>query len=547
MDGIEATAANTPVSAESPRWRIWASRVFLILFCISMVLSVVGIWARNQIVDTDRYIRTVSPLVDEPAFQAALVARTSNQIYSLLDDVFTRDTQSESERDRILAAPLQSLLEDYINQTVQEFVTSDQFPPIWEEINRASHALAAAVLTGKDTQSITNEDGQITLDIALLLDAIIARLSERGIPLVDRMQVENWDTTFVVFESDALADAQGIVHLLERLALVLPIVALLSLAAAIVLSVNRRQTIAWSGLGLAVAMATFLLLLAFVRKGTVDALPTSVHKDAATVFFETVGRYLRTAARLLALLGLLIAAIAYFFRPGNWAKRETNALWKWITSVWSSVQAKLPSLEEAGAWLSSHPVGLAVAIGVITCLLAIAWDPLSITGATAIILMAAVAYGVLLLLRSRMSSVALASPGAPATVAVGAAPVGRDTQTVQMTASSAASRSVPPEVDAARADLVALAGELPAEDVRMLRRIGVALRGSDEQPGYDLGRSSLFEDARDNHRVLNHTRTIADLAGSESVDMAFVAGALQFRPRQFSFWPFRGLTPDAQS
>ena len=71
------------------------------------------------------------------------------------------------------------------------------------------------------------------------------------------MQVENWDTTFVVFESDALADAQGIVHSLERLALVLPIVALLSLAAAIVLSVNRRQTIAWSGLGLAVAMATF--------------------------------------------------------------------------------------------------------------------------------------------------------------------------------------------------------------------------------------------------------------------------------------------------
>ena len=53
-----------------------------------------------------------------------------------------------------------------------------------------------------------------------------------------------------------------------------------------------------------------------------------------------------------------------------------------------------------------------------------------------------------------------------------------------MTASSATSQSSPAlEVDAARADLVALAGELPAEDVRMLRRIGVALRGSDEQPG----------------------------------------------------------------
>ena len=281
MNAIEATAANTPVSAGPPRWRIWASRVFLVLFCLSMVLSVVAIWARNQVVDTDRYIRTVSPLASDPAIQTALIARTSNQVSSLLDDVFTRDTQSESERDRILAAPLQSLLEDYINQTVQEFVTSDQFPPIWEEINRASHALTAAVLTGKDTQSITTEKGRITLDIAPLLDAIIARLSERGIPLVDRIQVENWDTTFVIFESDSLADAQDIVHLLERLAFVLPIVALVSLAAAIAFSVSRRQTIVWSGLGLAMAMATFVLLLAFFRKWAVDALPTSVHKDAA--------------------------------------------------------------------------------------------------------------------------------------------------------------------------------------------------------------------------------------------------------------------------
>lgn len=480
MDTIEETSANTPVSAGPPRWRVWASRVFLILFCLSMVLSVVGIWARNQIVDTDRYIRTVSPLAHDPAIQTALVARTSNQIYSLLDDVFTRDTQSE--RDRILAAPLQSLLEDFIYQTVQDFVTSDQFPPLWEEINRTSHALTAAVLTGQDTQSIGNEDGRITLDIAPLLNEIIARLSERGIPLVDRMQVENWDTTFVIIESDSLADAQAIVHWLERLAFVFPIFALVSLAAAIALSVNRRQTIAWSGLGLAVAMATFLILLAFFRKWTVDALPTSVHKDAATAFFETVGRYLRTAARLLALLGLLIAAIAFFVRPGNWAKRETNALWKWITDLWRSVQAKLPSLEEAGARLSSHPVGLAIAIGVVTCLLAIAWDPLSITGATAIILFAAVAFGVLWLLNSRMSSVALASPGAPATVAVDVAPHARDIQTMQMTASSAATPSVPTADEAARADLVALAEELPAEDIRMLRRIGVALRTSDEQP-----------------------------------------------------------------
>jgi hypothetical protein len=449
--------------ASPPRWRIWASRVFLVLFCLSMVLSVVGIWARNQIVDTDRYMRTVAPLASDPALQSALVARISNQVSTLIDDVSIGDP----ERDRILAAPLKSLVEEYITQTVQEFVTSDQFPPLWEEINRASHALTAAVLTGKNTQSVSTAGGQIILDIEPLLNEVINRLSERGVPLVDRIQLANWDTTFVLFESDTLLEAQDYISLLERLAVVLPIVALISLVAAIAFSVRRRMTIVWAGLGLAAAMAIFVLLLAYVRNWTVNSLPTSVHKDAATAFFEIVGRYLRDAARILTLVGLLIAGIAFFVRPGGWAKRESSVLRTRISGAWDN---QWPRLESAAARTLSHPAGLAVAIGVIAALFAIAWDPLSVTGATAIILGSLIGFGALWLLHSRLDSLALAAPMQSSSVYIEAAAPDASLPKASEMATTA---------DDARAELVALTSTLSPEDVRLLRRIALGFRNVD--------------------------------------------------------------------
>jgi hypothetical protein len=464
-DSIEWNSKSSQFKAPS-RWRFWSSTALTVLFCLSSVLSIIGVWANNQIVDTNRFVRTVSPLAYDPAIQAALSDRVSTQISSLIGDLFTRD--AESDRDRLLAAPLQSAVDGYINQTVQGFVTSDRFPPMWVQMAKSSHTVAAAVLTGASSASVSSTNGQITIDIAPLLNEVLARLDERGISLASRIQTDNWDTTFVVFQSDSLATQQDLVHTLGRLATILPIVAIVSLLGAIAISMKRRRTIIGAGLGLAVSMAIFLIVLSFARVWTVGELPSSVSQNAATAFFEIIGRYLRNAARLLALAGLLVAAIAFFVRPSGWVKHKAKLAWHWMAGFWHRLFAGISGWSQSG--FAAHPMGVAIAIGVVVCLFAVSWDPLSVNIATAIMIGTVVAYGLLWLLHHRaQEAMQLASPVAPipAINPIQVLPV-----VSQATEVSIAS---PTLQDSARADLVALSNELPAEDVQLLTRVAKAL------------------------------------------------------------------------
>src|SRR4029453_13758779 len=112
MSTPETTATNAPPRPTGPpRWRIVTSRVMLVVFCVAMVLSVPAIWVRNQIDDTDRYVRTVAPLGSDPAIQAALANRVTAQISALLDQVVTSEGLIDrGDRDRFLIPPLIGVL-----------------------------------------------------------------------------------------------------------------------------------------------------------------------------------------------------------------------------------------------------------------------------------------------------------------------------------------------------------------------------------------------------------------------------------------------------
>src|SRR4051794_35891911 len=73
------------------RWRVITSRILVAMFCLSTVLSVLATWARFQIDDTDRYVRTVAPLASDPAIQAAVSTRVSTEISGFLNDLVTRE------------------------------------------------------------------------------------------------------------------------------------------------------------------------------------------------------------------------------------------------------------------------------------------------------------------------------------------------------------------------------------------------------------------------------------------------------------------------
>jgi hypothetical protein len=431
-----------------------------------MALSVVSIWMRNQIEDTDRYMRTVGPLADDPAIQEAIVVRVTDRFSAFLDDATTRDTLVD--RQRYLAGPLTSLLENFVEDTVRSFVTSDQFPQYWIQANEIVHPRVSAILTGSSTEHLTTADGKVTLDLTPLVEAIKGRLSDRGVDIFDKVPGDRLDPQVVIVDSPELAKVQDLVNLLDSLALVLPILSLLAVGGYIWFSPNHRRAVIWSGLGLAIAMGALLMLLGLARSLYLDGLDSDVSRNATTAFFDTIGRYFRYAARALAVLGLLVAAIAIATRPGSWLRQERSAITTQISDIWGKVKSKFLRPAVESGWTGRHRAALLTAL-IAVCILAIVlWDRTALGWAATLALITAIGITANRLLQGPATTLQ-ASPAdvglglvTPATVAKGAT-LRPDVQTAD--AGEAADNA-----------LLAITRDLSPEDLQVLQRLAVGLR-----------------------------------------------------------------------
>ena len=74
-----------PGPAGRQRWRTIVAVLLIVLGCVLAPLAGVAVWARNQVTNTDRYVRTVAPLASVPAIQAAMADLITAQIFTYLD------------------------------------------------------------------------------------------------------------------------------------------------------------------------------------------------------------------------------------------------------------------------------------------------------------------------------------------------------------------------------------------------------------------------------------------------------------------------------
>jgi hypothetical protein len=297
-------------------WKSWLRKVLLVVFSLCLALSVLTLWVRIQIDNTDRFVRTVEPVAADAAIQESVVVALTDRFSARLSEAQTRETLVD--RQGYLAAPINALLSDYVEETVRSVVTSEEFQQFWADARRAIHPRVSAILTGSDTENMTSAAGTVTVDLAPLVDAVQVRLNERGLDIFNAAPSGPADTTITLVDSPELAEVQGLVDVLVTLAVVFPIVALIALCGYLWLSPRRRSGIICAGLAVAMSMVVLLVLFSAARWRYLDGVSTDVDRAAAAAFFDIVGRYLRWAIRLLALLGLVIAGVAFATRPESW-------------------------------------------------------------------------------------------------------------------------------------------------------------------------------------------------------------------------------------
>jgi hypothetical protein len=310
------------------RGRAVTAALLVVVGVVLAPLSVVSVWARGIVTDTDRYVETIAPLADDPALQEAVANRLTDRVFEYVDvqGLTTQAFASLAERGSLppllaqqltaLAGPLAEGARRFAEDQVLAMVRSDAFERAWLEANRVAHQQLVAALTGQEGSTLRIRGDTVTVDLGAFLADVKERLVSRGFGLAERIPAVGAEV--VLFRSDDVSRVQRQFRLLDALGFWLPLVCVVLVGTGVLLSRNRRAAFLAAGLGLAVAMTVTGLGLAVSREVYLSGVPADLlPPDAASRLYDTLVRFLRDAMRAGFLLGVLVAGLAFLGGPSR--------------------------------------------------------------------------------------------------------------------------------------------------------------------------------------------------------------------------------------
>jgi hypothetical protein len=358
------TAESTP---HHPRWKRIVATVLIVISCMLAPLTVAAIWVRNQVLDTDRYVETVTPLASNPAIIEAAAANITQTLFEHVN-VEKQAREALPKRAKFLAGPLSVGIRGFTEQAAVRILESDVFEKIWVDANRLAHNQVESALTGGG-KIISTRNGRVTLDLTAVISQVRSLLQDRGITIFDSIPINQLALKFELFDAAQLGDAQRGVKLLNTLAWVLPFVVFGLLGVAVWLSVNRRRTVVWWGIGTAIAMSVLGVSITLGRSAYLGAVVSpSLPHAAAAATFDTLVRFLRQGLRFVLALGLVVALAAWLTGPSKFAVRLRLTFSEAFGGLGDQAEARGWDFGAFGIFVNRYRAALRVA-GVLVMLL----------------------------------------------------------------------------------------------------------------------------------------------------------------------------------
>lgn len=377
----------------TPKQRNIIAITLIVLGCIVGTISVIVVWLNLIVLDTDRYVDTVAPLSEDAAIKDAVADKLTVELFTRTQ---AEELASEALPDKVdfLAAPIVGATEGYVNEQIRKLLDSAEFSRIWKESNREAHRVLNHLLTGEEG-NVYAQDGKVSLDLGGVLEIVKVRLAEKGITIFQDVTLDANSVQLTIFENENITKAQAGVSLLNRLAIWLPLIALILWVAAIWVSNSRAEALLLIGLGLATGMALLLVAAAVGRDYYLDAAAAAGNVDmpAATSFFDIIMGSLKTAVRETFAVALLLTAAGFIFGPYSFSVRMR-------TSVASLYRTGMDAgsnldLRPAGAWVARQKTLLRVG-GIALALIVLAFmDQPSLQRALLVALLLAAYLGIL--------------------------------------------------------------------------------------------------------------------------------------------------------
>lgn len=438
--------------------RKWTAALLVLVSSLSIMVSVVAVWAHHTIFDTDAFMETIEPVLQDPALNAALGDYITEEVTGALDleqrlqqpladiDAFLTaallnligiedvpDFLDRFDRPTLeaLAGPIADRFNERIATTVDEVMASPEVMELIPQLVRRGHEGAVALARG-DMESLPNvsvEEGEVRFNtlpiIVRVLQAVVAELRELlpdvSLPdaLSDRVdeaiaqlreslgdRVPDDFGQVTIMSEDQLVEIQDTATTLDRWTWGLVILSVVLVVITILVSPARRRTVIQLGIGVIIAVVLGVLVVRRVQEAVIGEISSPARTETALGILEQLFAGLRQG-----IVGVIVIAalVALGFHVAGKPK--------WVTDTGERLEELLPG--EPGpngfaAWVSVNydfiRIGLAGLALLVLFITGIDWVPVIVIGA-----ILATAFWWL----SRLRTQAAATPPEPAPVIEG--------------------------------------------------------------------------------------------------------------------------------
>lgn len=266
--------------------------VSFLLVLSGLVLGAAAVpvlWAQHHLLDTERYTAAVAPLIVEVPVQQ----RVSEQITGALTDQLS----------------LPAVLVPVLREVTDRAVATDRFAGVWEESVRISHLQLVEGIREEGT-GLSATEGRLRVDLAPLAESLKPRLSEAGVPFVDRLpQVEG---SLALDEADGLAEAMQVAGAVDRWAVPLATASVVLLLVGVVCALRPGRALVLVGAGITLVALAYAGAWELAWRSDAVASSDPVARLVAEALTDSVAPWLTALGAgglAVVLLGAVTSAV----------------------------------------------------------------------------------------------------------------------------------------------------------------------------------------------------------------------------------------------
>ena len=320
-------------TAQARRWgaRSIASLVLFVLATVLLIPALVGHWGHRTVIDGQRYIDTVGPLIEQPEVQQALAEAVTDAVIAQVDTESQVDTLlgslfPDAGFTDQLAAPIAAGINSLIGDLVARFVASEQFAQVWIQLNEAAQKGVVLVLEGKEGGAVFLRGDELILDTSSALTAIQTFLVDNGITAAANITVPETDREIVLAETPALAQLRTLYGFTSPILQWFPLLIALMFGGAILLARRRARTVVATGIVFAVSGVVVLIGLGVGQTTFTNQLAGTPWGPATDIFWNTLLEYLIAGTQAVIALGVVLIVAGWFGGRTRLAQRLRTPL-----------------------------------------------------------------------------------------------------------------------------------------------------------------------------------------------------------------------------